>query len=156
MAESIEGQIITKNLESFNDEIKDDIIRKGIKNTGGAASSLKVVNKGNSYVSVGNDYIEVLDTGRSPGKYAPVKNIQEWVRTKLGITDDKKMKQVAFLVNRKIKNEGTAIYKNKAKGLEIDKKINKLSDNLRKDLMVFAIADVKKQLNKFQKQRQVI
>lgn len=150
----LETIIISKNLDDFNQSIKDDIVRKGINDTGSAANSLKVVVKGEKVASVGNDYIEVLDKGRSPGKFAPVDNIRDWVATKLGITSNPELNQVAYLVNRKIAREGTAIFKDNTKGLEISKKIETLSNNLKKDLQVFAKANVIEQLNKFQKQRQ--
>lgn len=152
--QTLEAQIIEKNLNEFNQSIRDEFIRKRINDTGEASDSLRIVSRGeNTFASVGSDYIEVLDKGRGAGKFAPVQNIQDWVRTKLGITDDKEVKQIAFLVNRKIKNEGTAIFKDNSKGLEIDAKIEVLNNNLVEDLRVFAIADVKKQLNLFQSQR---
>lgn len=153
---SIAGDIITRNLNDFNEAIKDTIFKKGINDTGGAVNSLKVVKRNeNTYDSVGNDYIEVLDKGRGPGKYAPVNNIRDWVSSKLGIKENKELKQVAFLVNRKIKNEGTAIFKDNKKGLEIDKLIEDFTPKLANDLAIFAKAETLKQLNKFDKQRTI-
>jgi hypothetical protein len=145
--------IILDNLKDFNKSIKDEFSRKGINDTGDASDSLKELKTGEqTYASKGNDYIEVLDRGRGPGRFAPVDNIRDWVRSKLGITEEKELKQVAFLVNRKLAREGSGIFKDKKKGLEINEKIVTLRKNLTKDLRVFAIADVKRQLNKFQSQ----
>lgn len=146
---NLEGQIIVNNLERFNTLIRDEFVKKGINDTKQASNSLKVIDNGNVFLSVGSDYIEVLDRGRGAGKYAPVDSIQNWVKSKLGIIDDKEIKQIAFLINRKIKNEGTAIFKDNTKGLEIDEKIETLRKQLASELQVFAIADAKKQLNKF-------
>ena len=76
-----------------------------------------------------------------------------WLKNKLGITDEPTLKSVAYAINLKIKNEGTGIYKDNSKGLEIDDKIKTLNEKLTEDLRVFAIADIKRQLNKFQSQR---
>jgi len=142
---------IPKALEDFNLSIKDDIFAKGLNNTGEAANSLKVVEiDQRHFQSVGSDYIEILDRGRGPGKFAPVDSIQEWVKTKLGITENKELKQVAFLVNRKLAREGSAIFKDHSKGLEIDKKIETLREKLIPELVAFEKANVIKELNKFQ------
>jgi hypothetical protein len=57
------------------------------------------------------DYIYYLQYGRKPGKFPPVNVIREWVQTKLGITDEKERNSIAYLIGRKIANEGTLIYK---------------------------------------------
>ena len=150
---SLEGNIILKHLDDFNQSIKDTLVRKGISDTGSAAASLKTKQDGNKYQSVGNDYIEVLDKGRGPGKFAPPIDIQAWVMSKLGITGVPELKQVAYAVNLKIKQEGTAIYKDNSKGLEIDDKIARFTEPLVKDLQVFAVADIKKKLDKFKSAR---
>jgi len=148
-----EGAIIIKHLEAFNQSIVDTLISKGINNSGEAAKSLKVVNNGANYSSVGADYIEILDTGRGKGKYAPVNSIQEWVKSKLGITDEKEIKSVAFVINRKIKNEGTEIFKDNTKGLEIDLKIKEMIPGLMSELQTYSKAKVTKELSKFKSAR---
>lgn len=151
---SLVANLILKNLDEFNQMIKDEMVRKGINDTKEASNSLKSVQKDDkTFQSVGVDYIEILDKGRSPGKFAPVDNIQEWVRSKLGITDDREIRSVAYLVNRKIAREGTGIYRNNSKGLEIDSLIEEFTKKLVKELQVFAVADVKKQLNFFSSQK---
>lgn len=52
------------------------------------------------------DYGVYLDRGRRKGKYAPPRAIQNWVRNKGIETDERKVKTVAFLINRKIFQEG--------------------------------------------------
>jgi hypothetical protein len=98
--------------------------------TGGAASSLEV--DGNKLL--GNDYIYYLDRGRAPGKFPPIKNIQEWVRRKLGISDEKEAKQVAYLVGRKIARDGTEIFRDKTKGIQLDMLVSEMLDELTKEL----------------------
>lgn len=99
-------------------------------NTGDAANSLEI--KDNALY--GNDYIYFLDQGRSPGKFPPVQNIQEWVRSQLGISDEKEVKQVAFLVGRKIANEGTDIFRNKSKGIRLGELVEETLNELEKEL----------------------
>ena len=52
------------------------------------------------------EYGIFLDRGRSPGKFAPPPAIQAWVKRKGIETDPRKIKSVAFLINRKIFREG--------------------------------------------------
>ena len=146
---SLIENIIVENVTGFNESIKDTIIKKRINDTGSAARSLKVVVVGNKVQSVGNDYIEVLDRGRRPGKFAPVDNIRDWVRSKLGLTEPKEINSVAYLVNRKIALAGTEIFLNPSRGLQIDNKISDMRKKLNKDLRIHAVVEVKKILNKF-------
>lgn len=45
--------------------------------------------------------------GRRPGKQPPSTALEKWVQLKLGISDPRQLKQVSFLVARKIGKEGT-------------------------------------------------
>lgn len=148
-----EKQIISDALDKFNQSIKDALISKGIQNTGSAAKSLKVVDSGEKMQSVGNDYIELLDKGRWPGKFAPVENIRDWVQTKLGITQEEEIESVAFLVNSKIAEKGTEIYRDNSQGLQIDEKIEKLKEDLSGSFSEYAIRDVKRVLDKFKSKK---
>ena len=53
-----------------------------------------------------NDYITYVEKGRKRGKYAPVKELERWVRAKGIATDKKKITSIAFAINNKIKKEG--------------------------------------------------
>ena len=141
---------VFKALEDFNQSIRDDIFSKGINDTGDAANSLRVVEIDNSHwQSVGSDYIEILDRGRGPGKGIPVDTLNDWIKRKMGITDDKEMKRVAFFIQRKAKNEGNAIFRGEKEGLNIDDKIETLKEKLMPELAAFEKAEVIKHLNKF-------
>ncbi len=48
-----------------------------------------------------------VELGRKPGKFPPPAPIQLWVRRKLGISDDRQVRVVAFLVARAIARRGT-------------------------------------------------
>jgi hypothetical protein len=54
-------------------------------------------------------YITVLEDGRKPGKFAPPEVIEQWIDDKPLGTDIPR-KSLAFLINRKLKEEGSLIY----------------------------------------------
>jgi hypothetical protein len=45
--------------------------------------------------------------GRSEGKFPPLEPLRDWVEVKLGETDPKRIRAIAFLIGRKIANQGT-------------------------------------------------
>jgi hypothetical protein len=53
-----------------------------------------------------NEYIVYVDKGRKPGRYAPTKALEAWVRQRGIAADKKKVKAIAFAINNKIKREG--------------------------------------------------
>ena len=53
-------------------------------------------------------YAEVIEKGRKPGKGVPRDVLNGWIQKKLGITGEKELKSVAFLISRKIKAKGFA------------------------------------------------
>lgn len=122
-------ELIYKTLERIQDRIKDRMKEMGINATGSASQSLRI--KGNELL--GNDYIYFLDKGRKPGIFPPVENIQEWVRQKLGV-EEKEVNGVAYVIGRKIANEGTEIFKDTSKGLQLDKIIAEEIDEMMKQL----------------------
>ena len=130
-------QVTNKHLNNLKAKIAERIPN----NTGGAASSLEV--KGNQLL--GNDYIYYLDQGRRPGRFPPVKNMIEWVNSKLGI-QGKEAKSIAFLVGRKLANEGSEIFKDKSKGIRLDELIDETLEELYKELPNEAAAEVLKWL----------
>ena len=146
--------ITIKLVEDFNNDIKADIIGKNINDTGNAIQSLRVDfdTKRQTVQSVGADYIEILNTGRAPGKFPPVQAIREWVQSKLGVSEAE-ANSVAYLVGRKIANEGTAIFKDKKKGLQIEDKVINLRVKLKEEIPKYAKADVLNTLRKFTKER---
>ena len=114
-----------KHLNNLKDEIIKTMQKKGMFNTGATAASLEV--SGNTLL--GNEAIIYLDKGRGPGNFPPVANIRDWVREKLGIKT-KQVDRIAYLVGRKIANEGTEIYKNTALGLKLDELVEDMLDDL--------------------------
>jgi hypothetical protein len=122
-------EITTKHLERLKLSIGQTIINKGLDDSGAAIDSLEV--QGNKLL--GNDYIYFLDQGRGPGKFPPVTNIRDWVRRKLGV-EDKEVNGISYVIGRKISREGTSIFNNKSKGIELDNLIDEMLQELYDEL----------------------
>ena len=45
--------------------------------------------------------------GRGEGKFPPLEPLREWVEVKLGESDPKRVRAIAYLIGRKIANQGT-------------------------------------------------
>ncbi len=145
-------EIVIKEVEKFNDSIRDALNNKNISDTGEAANSL-FVEHGEDFVrSIGIFYLEFLDTGRAPGKFPPKKPIERWVESKLGISSsDPEFDGIVFVIQRKIAKLGTTIFRNQGKGIELDKKIVTLRENLNSELRKSTVATIKQRLDKFKK-----
>ena len=144
--------IVVEEVRRFNDDLKKTINEKGLTNTGRTGASIQVRTTGNIVESIGVGYIGVLDKGRRPGKFPPVLAIQEWARTKLGISDEKDLKNAAYAISRKIAREGTAIYNDNSKGIELDKKIETLKQSITKNISKYVANVIKNELTKSFKQ----
>ena len=85
---------------------------KGVGGAAGLAGSIhgEVVSYGASLAGVVGtplEYGEVVEMGRRPGKrMPPVEALIPWVRSILGITEEKEQRGVAFVIARKISIEG--------------------------------------------------
>ena len=58
----------------------------------------------------GNDYIQFLGNGRRPGKRPPTSVIRQWIDDKGIIPDGISKDSLAFLIARRIHQEGSTIY----------------------------------------------
>lgn len=97
--------------------IRDNIKNKQVTpfgsmhTTGHAEDSLFYRIDGNRLI-VGSTwaYITVLEDGRKPGKFAPPQVIERWINDK-PIVSPIPTKSLVFLINRKLKEEGSLIYR---------------------------------------------
>lgn len=119
--------IVIKEVEQTNEEIRQTIISKRIDNTGAARESLRINVTGNEIQVLGLSYLEYLNRGRPPGKFPPIAEIIRWVNTK-------NIKIAPYVVARKIAMEGTAIYNNRALGIELEEKLERLNERLKQSL----------------------
>lgn len=110
-------------LENIGDELIKEIqkrmVSKGLNDTQGASESLRREATDTTLDILGSEVITWLNRGRSPGKFAPPEPIQKWVVSKLGVSPEE-APGIAFVINRKMKEEGTEIFKDPSKGLELD------------------------------------
>lgn len=98
-------------LKNFAEEVIRDIRAKIPNVTGESADSLgyRIDAQGLTIFS-SKKYFTVLETGRKPGKRPPIDVIEQWVRQK-PITSDISPRSLAFLIARKIGEEGSLLYR---------------------------------------------
>jgi hypothetical protein len=99
---SIEFESIKKDLIALYDA-------KGMRSSGKWADSLEVVTKENQAILYGEEYSQQLETGRKAGGFPPLKDIEKWILEKGIFTtalQTIKLSSLAFLIARKIANEG--------------------------------------------------
>jgi len=77
-------------------------------------------------------YFTVLETGRKPGKMPPISAIEEWVRNK-PVASELNPKSLAFLIARKIGEEGSLLYRQGGKSGVISDFIN--DQKIKEDLI---------------------
>jgi hypothetical protein len=147
-----EIEAIVKEVEKFNESIKDALDSKNISDTGEAADSLYVKHGIDFVQSIGIFYLEFLDTGRGPGKFPPKEPIEDWVQGKLGKSpSDSDFDGIVFVIQRKIAEIGTSIFLNNNEGVELDKKIAKLRENINEAVAESVKLQVLKKLDRFKK-----
>lgn len=111
------AEILEREFES----IKDDLIKRhnelGMKASGLWESELNVEISERDSTTIatlsGLNYTEQLVYGRKPGKFPPIKMIEQWILDK-GISIEGKLttSSLAFLIARKIAKEGTKYFQN--------------------------------------------
>ena len=105
------GQIALESIKStFNEKNLNDTFR------GRDSITYKV--KGKTLIIEGLARVLFLQFGRRPGVMPPIAPIQKWAESKLGVSPEES-KGVAFAIAKKMAEEGTEIFKNREKGLEI-------------------------------------
>ncbi|GIM60539.1 hypothetical protein ACF3OB_01155 [Capnocytophaga canis] len=105
-------QIIREELE----KIKEDLIAKhvslGMKASGKWIESLEVKTQATRGSIIGQAYTYQLQAGRKSGTMPPIQAIEEWIKQKgiKPVEDKMKISSLAFIIARKIKQEGTKYY----------------------------------------------
>lgn len=104
-------KVLAEELNSLRQRIIDNHVRAGQKASGRTIASLKVSVDDNHGILFGRQAFGVLQTGRGPGKVPRgfYQIIQQWVEDK-GIHVDNP-KSFAYLLARKIANEGTELHR---------------------------------------------
>lgn len=106
-----DAEILHREFELLQQELADKHRQLGMKASGQWLESLENKSKRLSGQLWGEEYTEQLVNGRKPGKFPPVKMIEKWIYDK-GITPEGiKISSLAFLIARKIAEEGTRYFK---------------------------------------------
>lgn len=137
MSELIQNTV--KIVEEFNNRVKQDLSSKGIDNSRKASDSIHIETKQSgtsiNIQSLGIDYLYYLDKGRGPGKFPPRDTIENW-------TISKPVDIPPFLVGRKISREGTEIYKDQSKGIQLTEKRKEVLKEIKQDAPKWAKQDL--------------
>ena len=122
-------QILDKAGEAAVKNLQDQMDQLNLNASGAAKASLSYTATDKALYIEGLARIVFLVFGRAKGKRPPIKPIQEWVETKLGISSSESL-GVAFAIATKIEKEGTDIFTGKAKGLQIEITLQMISKEL--------------------------
>jgi hypothetical protein len=98
----------------------------GLRASGKYADELEASVLPNKLIMFGSSYSQFMELGRNPGRFPPIKSILEWIENKQGIPAifKEKKKQYAFLIARKIANEGIKVPNQFNKGKVIEDVVN--------------------------------
>lgn len=107
--------MIKEGLQLIGDFMVDQLIKvlddQGHRNTGKLQDTMKsTVNQsggGFEIVITGQDYAKYVDRGIPAGVWVNVGALQKWVMQKGIATGEREIKQIAFLIGRKIFQEGS-------------------------------------------------
>ena len=104
-------EIVTAYLEQKKNEVRTAYEAKGRSASGAAGQSLTVnvseqPNKITGSIT-GSHYWYYIEHGRRPGKRPPIASIEKWIDDRRLTLDGITKRSLAFLIARKIGNEGT-------------------------------------------------
>ena len=151
---------IVNILEDIRQDIIDEYEAKNIKASGRFERNMRVGRRGRKFflsIPYYSQWISLFkgrSPGRPPGKYPPTDAIIQWIKDKgLLLRDalgrfvsksETNYKRSAYLISRKIAEQGTDIYQGKRQPIDIDKIIDdrldyrgdELADRILEDLKV--------------------
>lgn len=129
-------ELLNEGGEAIVKKLREQLAVKQINNTKLASDSLSYEVKGNKLLINGLARIAFLEFGRSPGGLSTgntgessfLGQLRKWVETKLGIKEEKKRNSVAYLIMRKIQREGTDIFSDRSKGIQIEVTLEEINN----------------------------
>ncbi len=110
-------EVLQEEFESIKAELVQRYNELGMKSSGLWESELEISIDGDESKSsskvLGLNYTEQLVLGRKPGKFPPIKAIEQWIQDKgiAAIGKNISTSSLAFLIARKIAQEGTNYFK---------------------------------------------
>lgn len=108
-------EVLTEYAERLRNQYQDNLIMDDKLASGKLLNSVEyLIEKGGNEISVSlklEDYWKWVENGRGPGKFPPMDKILDWIKVKPVIPDERSgrlptEKQLAFLIGRKISEEG--------------------------------------------------
>lgn len=152
----IVSRILREWAEKYTIEARENLISKKGKATGRLLESINYdLETRDTIVSVHinmEDYAKFVNDGRGPGKYPPLKEIEDWIKVRgismkkkpaKGITRDREVKTLAFLIGRKISIFGT-----KAKKFIPTVRTSELRERIVKELKLYLTVDLVTEVKK--------
>ena len=105
------SEAIDKQLDEVADFIfqksQENIVNKSIIDEGTLLKSGNINRKPfNKEIIYPVIYADSIEFGRIPGSMPPIEPIMNWIRRKLGISDEKEVRRIAFAISTDIKTNG--------------------------------------------------
>ena len=126
-------EILNKAGEMAVRSIQESFDTKNLNDTERARNSINYQVTGNTLIITGVARVLFLEFGRRAGTMPPIDPIQDWVERKLNVSADES-RGVAFAIAKKIKEKGTDILTDRAKGLQLELTISQLSKYVLKNI----------------------
>ncbi len=141
------GDILKKEGKKLVASIKKEIKDKGLVDTGNALKSVTSKATKDTLSIQWADYASTLVLGRGPGKRPPFDLIKNWVIRKLNPPEEM-VWAITDRICKKIEAEGTAIYRNKNKGLAVTVIINEAIEIIKEAVAKQYKENIKQQIKK--------
>lgn len=138
-------QIVFEELQDLQTRIADNIVKKGRNASGRTIESMHIDKGDKSITLFGRKAFGTLETGRGPGNVPKgfYGIIKQWVIDKgLFFSTDRERNSFAYLVSRKIANEGTKLYRNGGDADIYSKEIPKTISSIKNRLGIMMKAEV--------------
>lgn len=132
------AEIISKEeIEEIGEKIVSALRRnfetKNLNDTKEGSNSLSSKVKGDTLIIEGLARVLFVEFGRRPGKFPDLDAIKAWVKSKLNV-EEEQVDTVAYLVGKKIQDEGTDILKNRARGLQMEITVSNILNQTLEDV----------------------
>lgn len=138
-------QIVFEELQDLQTRITDNIVKEGRNASGRTIKSMHIDKGDKSITLFGRKAFGTLETGRGPGNVPKgfYGIIKQWVIDKgLSFSTDRERNSFAYLVSRKIANEGTKLYRNGGDADIYSKEIPKTISSIKNRLGIMMKAEV--------------
>ncbi|MBA4155069.1 hypothetical protein [Flavobacterium sp.] len=129
--------IYIKYLEKLRLKLVAKYDELGLRASGKYAEELEYKVIGDRLIMMGSFHSQFMEHGREPGKFPPRSAILEWIETKDSLPNEfrEKKDQFAFLIARKIANEGITVPNEYNRGAIISSVVDDFLGNDIRDML---------------------